>query len=609
MKLNRIISNGLVLSMLISNYFSNISLASSNYHEDISGKILNINDTFSEDIEEIDVFGESIQNPNDLSDIKSVGDLYVDDKGDPILDKEGNKQYIINLTSRNINLLNEKDLIQGVYDYGIVGVIPTFRDSNIRVTLSPEKGIPIKSNSTITCKSDKFNFAIAELNNGITLGDTGWQQDCITITTKAETTHITFNIKLNGDKEIKPEDILPGDIMLYYGDETIDLHESISNQIEIILPHQLQKVGDVSDKLYYDKKSKSFVVEKNIEDLLLNGSENWYAVNASNPDSFLKTTFQFGLNEGFNFVANTRVLSTRFKQHPDLTIGRDEEAISIRINSAGVPTLYIRINQDELSSVDAKGFKAWLKANNTLVKYQLDSPKISRIYTSKDTLQFYEGQTNLFIDSQNSIQPTIKVKVNRLKNLAVDAINDAIADSSIANIESARYLVNQIKESLLKDSLQNKLNEIYAVSDLVVDKKTVTANTDLYIKSKNILSLSIDTNSITFKDFNGVEDYEINNAVIMTIDSSLPYEIKTYLTSPIQNKDSSTIISPSILSLKESSKSDYNTFTGVNIPIILSDNNPPGNKNAHNLDFKLNGGILSEADVYKTTIKLEVNQK
>ena len=609
MKLNRIISNGLVLSMLISNYFSNISLASSNYHEHISGKILNINDTFSEDIEEIDVFGESIQNPNDLSDIKSVGDLYVDDKGDPILDKEGNKQYIIKLTSRNINLLNEKDLIKGVYNYGTIGVIPTFRDSNVRVTLSPEKGIPIKSNSTITCKSDKFHFAIAELNNGITLGDTGWQQDSITITTKAETTHITFNIKLSGDKEIKPQDILPGDIMLYYGDETIDLHESISNQIEIILPHQLQKVGDVSDKLYYDKKSKSFVVEKNIEDLLLNGSENWYAVNASNPDSFLKTTFQFGLNEGFNFVANTRVLSTRFKQHPDLTIGRDEEAISIRINNAGVPTLYIRINQDELSSVDAKGFKAWLKANNTLVKYQLDSPKISRIYTSKDTLQFYEGQTNLFIDSQNSIQPTIKVKVNRLKNLAVDAINDAIADSSIANIESARYLVNQMKESLLKDSLQNKLNEIYAVSDLVVDKKTVTANTDLYIKSKNILSLSIDTNSITFKDFNGVEDYEINNAVIMTIDSSLPYEIKTYLTSPIQNKDSSTIISPSILSLKESSKSDYNTFTGVNIPIILSDNNPPGNKNAHNLDFKLNGGILSEADVYKTTIKLEVNQK
>ena len=143
----------------------------------------------------------------------------------------------------------------------------------------------------------------------------------------------------------------------------------------------------------------------------------------------------------------------------------------------------------------------------------------------------------------------------------------------------------------------------------LIERKTVTSNADLYIKSKNTLSLSLDTNSVRFEDFSGIEDVKINNAVELAVSSSLHYQVKAILPTGITNADKSNILSTNILNIKSSLDSSYKTFTSIGDELIVVDSQPAGSKNLYNIDIMLKGGLLSKADVYKTTIKFEVEQK
>ena len=164
-------------------------------------------------------------------------------------------------------------------------------------------------------------------------------------------------------------------------------------------------------------------------------------------------------------------------------------------------------------------------------------------------------------------------------------------------------------ESIKKDELQRRLDSLIPVSDLTMNPKSATSNIDVYIKSENMLSLSLDTNNISFDDFSGVEDVEKLNALNVTVSSSLPYELNAYLVTEIQNSDKSNVMDKQILNIKESSDIDYKTFANVNDKIILKDNNTAGNDKIHPIDIKLKGNIAHKKDVYKATIKFEAQQK
>ena len=74
------------------------------------------------------MWGNTIQDETDLNNIKSVGDLYVDENNEPILDEEGNEQYRLEIESSN-TLFNEmylrdgfkKELHNGRYVYHATG--------------------------------------------------------------------------------------------------------------------------------------------------------------------------------------------------------------------------------------------------------------------------------------------------------------------------------------------------------------------------------------------------------------------------------------------------------------------------------------------------------
>lgn len=145
--------------------------------------------------------------------------------------------------------------------------------------------------------------------------------------------------------------------------------------------------------------------------------------------------------------------------------------------------------------------------------------------------------------------------------------------------------------------------------NIKLELKNATANLDLYIKSENMLLLALDTNNITFEDFSGVDDMEKSGAINISINSSLPYQLNAYLVTEIQNSDKTNTMDNDVLNIKESSETDYQNFENINEKIVLKDNCDAGNDKTHTVDMMLKGGNAYEANIYKTVIKFEAEQK
>ena len=136
-----------------------------------------------------------------------------------------------------------------------------------------------------------------------------------------------------------------------------------------------------------------------------------------------------------------------------------------------------------------------------------------------------------------------------------------------------------------------------------------TGNSDVQIETENALSISLNTNSVTFKKFSGLEDVEKTNAIILTVESSLPYDVSVSLESEIQNTDGPEIIDKSALKIKANVKNDYNTFTSIGTPVLLLETQNAGKVNTHGIDLKLSKTTIPKTGVYKTILKFEAIQK
>ena len=223
------------------------------------------------------------------------------------------------------------------------------------------------------------------------------------------------------------------------------------------------------------------------------------------------------------------------------------------------------------------------------------------------SVNLFEGTTSIL---NNSSIPTImETTIDRTLNRAAEYVELAKTNPTVENLSKARYWNNLLKESIKKDQLQEAVNGIAKLTDMEIERETTTVNLDVYIKSENMLSLILDTNSVTFDGYSGVEDIEMFNVVNLTISSSLPYKINAYLADEIQNSDKSNIIDKSMLNIKANSEQSYNRFNDTVSPIVLLDDQSKGNGVSHGIDLKLSSNLAHKADVYKTVIKFEAEQK
>lgn len=258
---------------------------------------------------------------------------------------------------------------------------------------------------------------------------------------------------------------------------------------------------------------------------------------------------------------------------------------------------------------------AWTENGNSLSKIKM--PDGSIIYANPDeyskTVTFEadsEGYYDFMVIDSNgySIKKRVSITLDDFNiEEATKLVEKAELTRNYIDIQDARNAVNSLLESASKDLLQDRLNNIFI--NIELDKKTVTSNVDVYIKSENMLSLSLDTNNVMFEDFSGIDDVEKFNVINLTVNSSLPYEVNSYLITEIQNMDKTENMNKDILNIKENGESTYQKFDNIDEKIVLKDNCNAGNNLSHSIDIKLKGGLAFKKDTYKTVIKFEINQK
>ena len=335
---------------------------------------------------------------------------------------------------------------------------------------------------------------------------------------------------------------------------------------------------------------------KRSSQLFFDGSEDWYKESSFTTD---------------NYTCFTRSVSDLIKRGDNVIVS-DKFVYKVATNTeeVGIWESYsgdaIRIKVQNSIARTVSEFRQWLSENPVTVAYELANPIYESIKADL-SVNLFEGTTH--ISTNSIIPPTIKVTVDRTINRATEAVELAKTNPTIANLSRARYWTNLLKESTKKDELQEEINNNVDIVDLQLERKTTSANLDVYIKCENMLSMSLDTNQISFSDFSGIEDVEKVNAVNVSINSSLPYQLNAYLPAEIQNSDKTKTMNKEILQLKESGESDYKKFININEKVVLKDNCSSGNQLVHSIDIRLKGGVAHEKDVYKAVIKLEAEQK
>ena len=294
----------------------------------------------------------------------------------------------------------------------------------------------------------------------------------------------------------------------------------------------------------------------------------------------------------------SKVICSRFK---NTYISGINEAVSVGLNN-----IEISISSSELMSNSITGFKQWLSENPVTVVYELENPIYEPIKADL-SVQLFEGTTH--ITNNSNIPANMKITVDRTMNRAVEAIELAENNPTSENLANARYWTNLLRESIKKDELQSEITDINGPVDITLERKDSTANLDVYIKSENMLSMSLDTNSVSFDNYSGVSAMEIKDAVGITISSSLPYNLNAYMPTTITNSDGLKTIPIDVLNIKEGGEDSYQTFESTTDKVVLKGDCAKGNGINHSIDLKLDSNNAHQADIYKTVIKFEAEQQ
>ena len=385
-----------------------------------------------------------------------------------------------------------------------------------------------------------------------------------------------------------------------YLSEAIEIDNGYYDEINIQIKEPLRGLPNgVKDRVL--KKNGQWLIERKVGYAEIDGTENWVlSTNSNANNAYFFETFD-GLNNKHYHKSETEQIMSDILVPHRISYGI-EPSVEFSIGYGIGDTNLWRIYTNDTMNLNE--FKEWLSINRPKVVYELKSP----FYESLNIgLSVNLHKDTTYISNNSNIPAKMEFTVDRTLNRAKEAIEDAKINPTTQNISIARMWTNLANETLKKDEFQEELNNIVDIRGLEIEKKSATANLDIYIKSFNALSMSLNTNSVVFEGYSGVEDVEKLNAVEITIDSSLPYDLNAYLENNFSNSDSTNTIDKTILNIRESGNL-YQAFSNDNNKIVLN-NIVSGDRNIHKIDLKLSRDTAHKTDVYKATVKFEAVQK
>lgn len=222
------------------------------HYETVEGSYISANDTLDSYVQNIEIKGNTIQNPNDLSNIKSVGDKV-----------EGQELYRIPIKCCGKNLFNK-----------------TLGDYNSGVDFGETKKVSfkVKPNTQYTCSTNcpkPKGTSMVFFNGGDSNTNGVWINQPRTATSDSSgNIYIAIRNKGYVDNS-KLEDFFNGKyyIQLEEGTQATSCESYQEHEITILSPCQIEKVGDVEDRII--EKDGVWGVEKNVPRNILTKDLNW----------------------------------------------------------------------------------------------------------------------------------------------------------------------------------------------------------------------------------------------------------------------------------------------------------------------------------------------
>ena len=404
--------------------------------------MLTINNTIDGAIQDIEIKGNTVQDPDNLSDIKSVGELQEDGT------------YKMSILSCGKNLLTlEKmweafnDTVDGTNSSSFDGDILSLKwNGNVRKANLTK--IKFRENTRYTlsywCKSTdsgtwqrsmiRFEYTDGTISNLTSSSTSNTEFTKQTITSLEGKTVKNIVVELNSI-------LLINKIQLEEGTVATPYEPYQGNKCDILLPCQLEKVGDVSDRLFR-REDGVWGVEKNIGNITLDITKDWRFLSSNN-------TIWYPAKH------DAKIWSQSIKS----------VACQIDFDSAN----NIVVVKDGLSSLEE-----YKNIMPIYVKYQFATPQF--IPLPRDTqiqLNSFFGTTHVYMES-GEVEGTIKCKIPKSLGATVQSLNNKtdILWDRIEAIEGLKDSQN-MKYETDKGYLVCKETKNGVIDDLKIEGKTL----------------------------------------------------------------------------------------------------------------------------------------
>ena len=461
----------------INTEIDNINTDLTNVSENIEGSWISV-DSKDGYLKDVEILGNTIQNQDNLANIRSVGDKL-----------ENQELYEIPVLSTGKNLIK-------CIDHSISGGDRLY----LKVNLNKNTDYRISSNyegvfeyRVVLCEKqlDSQNRAveIKQLN----------VQNERTFNTESNfgELYILFHFG-NAYEKYQNNNI---NIQIEKGTQSTPYEPYVEDKLTILSPTPLEKVGDVADRIIC--KDGVWGIEKNIETFYYNGSENWQTYGTTNGVSryYLK-------QDDILFTRDKQtVLSNKYNYNP---IAVDGYKIGIQQYSDKLAIVCNIVSHTE--------FKESLK-DGLLVKAVVTQPQFIPLpYNQQIKLRTFANKTNISFGCE--IEPTLKAQVPKSIGASVNTHSEQI-DNLYDEIDKIKKLEESTVSTVTTESdfttVEQTSNGYF--EDVKLEGKTlVNLCGDCIGKNNNAVDLT--DNIVTFSGTSG--------AYWLTYDASLLKPNTTY---------------------------------------------------------------------------------
>ena len=418
--------------------------------------MLTINNTLDGYLKDVEIKGNTIQDASNLADIRSVGDKV-----------EGQELYEIPVLITGKNICTEIEL-GSINSNGL--------NVNSNANFRSKYFVSIAGGSTIKASS----------GNDALVPQVVYQYDndfnCLGVVQNNITLSNAKYVKVVGRHIVAGSDItnyIPdAKIQLEYGTQATPYEPYQEDKLTILSPVQLEKVGDVADRII--EKNGVWGIEKNIFNV--DETLNWVESGWSPQSNTIAFKVQ-GIKNNNVGICNMFPLNISNSTS-------DIEAFSV---STTWNEIAIRVNKERLSSLNVAGFKNWLSTSGIKLLHSNSNLElfIPLPHDQQVKLRTFANKTN--ISFLTEIEGTIKAQVPKSLGATVNTHTE-----QINNLNKELDRVKKLEESTVSTvTTESDFTTVEATSNGYFE--------DVKLEGKTLVNLIKNFTSETFV----VKNYEL----------------------------------------------------------------------------------------------------